>query len=79
MKISSIDFLTQIDVLTNNVQNMVTSLKYTKLVQYSINLNVQRCSPLPTKFNFDFIFTLTQLLYYKILQIMNTFDNILDM
>ena len=36
-------------------------------------LFVQRCSPLPTKFNFDFIFTLTQLLYHKILQIMNTF------
>ena len=32
MKISSIDFLTQIDVLTNNVQHMVTSQKYTKMV-----------------------------------------------
>ena len=66
MKISSIDFLAQIDVLTNNVQNMVTSHKYTKLVQLCINLNVQRCSPLPTKYNFDFIMficTLTQLLY----------------
>ena len=68
MKISSIDFLTQIDVLTNNVQNMVTSHKYTKLVQSCINLNVQRYSPLPTKFNFDFIFTLTHYSttkYYK--------------
>ena len=74
MKISSIDFLTQFDILTNNVQNMVTSHKYNKLVQSCINLNVQRCSPLPTKFNFDFIFTLTPLLYNKILQIMKTFD-----
>ena len=57
MKISSIDFLTQIDVFTNNVQNMVTSHKYTKLVQ------LQRCFPLPTKF----IFTLTQLLYVGLL------------
>ena len=71
MKISSTDFPTQIDVLTNNVQNMVTSHKYTKLVQSCINPNVQRCSPLPTKFNFDFIFTLSQLLYYKILKLMN--------
>ena len=63
MKISSIDFLTQIGVLTNNVQNMVTNRKYTKLVQPCINPNVQRCFPLPTKFNFDFIFTLTQLMY----------------
>ena len=55
MKISSIDFLTQIDVLTDNVQNMVTSQKYTKLVQSCINPNVQRCSHLPTNFNFDFI------------------------
>ena len=54
MKISSIDFLTQIDVFTNNVQNMVTSHKYIKLVQ------LQRCLPLPTKLNF--IFTPTQLL-----------------
>ena len=38
---SSIDFLTQIDVLTNNVQNMVTSHKYAKLVQSCKNLNVQ--------------------------------------
>ena len=70
MKISSIDFLTQIDVLTNNVQNMVTSRKYTKLVQPCINPNAQRCFPLPTKFNFDFICyrALTQLLYYRILQ-----------
>ena len=68
MKISSLDLLTQIDVLTNNVQNMVTSHKYTKMAQSCINPNVQRCSPLPTKFNFDFIFTLIQLLYYKILQ-----------
>ena len=74
MNISSTDFLTQIDVLTNNVQNMVKSHKYTKLVQSCINLNVQRYSHLPTKFNFDFIFTLTPLLYYKKLQIMNTFD-----
>ena len=39
MKISSIDFLTRIDVLSNNVQNinMVTSHKYTKLVQSCIN------------------------------------------
>ena len=71
MKISSIKFL------TNNVQNMVISHKCTKLVQSCINLNVQRCSPLPSKFNFDFIFTPTQLLYNKILQIMNTFDNII--
>ena len=28
-----------------------------------------------TKFNFDFIFTLTKLLYYKILQTLNIFDN----
>ena len=55
---------------------MVTSHKYTKLVQLCINPNVQRCSPLPTKFNFDFILTLAQLLYHKILKIMNTFDNI---
>ena len=68
MKISSLDFLTQIDLLTINVQNIVTSHKYIKLVQSCINPNVQRCSPLPTTFNFDFIFTLTQLLYYKILQ-----------
>ena len=68
MKISLLDFLTQIDVLTINVQNIVTGRKYIKLVQSCINLNMQRCSPLPTKFNFDFIFTLTQLLYYKILQ-----------
>ena len=77
MKISSTDFRTQIDVLTNNVQNMVTSHKYTKLVQSYINLNhvnVQRYSPLPTKFNFDSIFTLTPLLYYKKLRIMTTFD-----
>ena len=61
MEISSIDFLTQIDVFTNNVQNMVTSHKYTKLVQL--------CFPLPTKFNF--IFTPTQLYCrpsYRILQ-----------
>ena len=48
MKISSImsiDFLTQIDVLTNNVQNMFTSHKYTKLVHSCINPNVQRCFP----------------------------------
>ena len=48
MKISSImsiDFLTQIDVLTNNVQNMVTSHKYTKLVQSCLNPNLQRCFP----------------------------------
>ena len=36
MKISSNDFLAQIDILTNNVQNMhgykLTSHKYTKLV-----------------------------------------------
>ena len=76
MKISS---LSQIDVLTNKVQNMVTSHEYTKLVQSCKNLNVQRCSPLPTKFNFDFFFTLSQLLYYKILQKINTFDNIEDM
>ena len=66
MKISSIDYLTKIDVLTNSVQNMVTNHKYTKLVQSCINPNIQRCSPLPTKFNLDCIFTLTQLLYYKI-------------
>ena len=30
MKISSLDFLTQIDVLTINVQNIVTSHKYIK-------------------------------------------------
>ena len=42
MKISSIDFLTQIDVLTNNVQNMVTSRKYTKLVQPCINTITHR-------------------------------------
>ena len=48
MKISSIDFLTQVDVLTNNVQNMVTSHKYTKLVQSCKDTNVQRCSLLPT-------------------------------
>ena len=65
MKISSLDFLTQIDVLTNNVQNMVTSHKHTKQVRSCINLNVQRCSPLPTKFIFDFIFTPTQWLYNK--------------
>ena len=58
-------------------QNMVASHKYTKLIQSCINLNVQRCYLLPTIFNFDFIFTLTQLLYYKILQIMNNFDNII--
>ena len=69
MKISSLDFLTQIDVLTINVQNIVTSHMYIKLLHQSwINPTVQRCYPLPTKFNFDFIFTLTQLLYYKILQ-----------
>ena len=33
MKISSLDFLTQIDILTNYVQNIITSHKYTKLVQ----------------------------------------------
>ena len=37
MEISSLDFLTQIGVLTNNVQNMVASHKYTKLVQSCIN------------------------------------------
>ena len=78
MKISSFDFLTHNDILTNNVQNMHGYKSYTKLVQSCINLNVQRCSPLPLKFDFDFIFTLvTQLLYYKILHIMNTFDNII--
>ena len=46
----------------------VQVVKYTKLVQSCINSNVQRFSPLPTKFNFDFVFTLTKLLYYKILQ-----------
>ena len=72
MKISSIDFFTQIDVLTNNVQNMVISHKYTtKMVQSCIKII---CSPLPTKFNFGFIFTLTPQLYSKILQIMNTFE-----
>ena len=36
-KMSLIDFLTQIDIhLTNNVQNMVTSRKYAKLVQSCI-------------------------------------------
>ena len=35
-------------------KNMVASHKYTKLVQSCINLNVQRCYPLPTIFNFDF-------------------------
>ena len=76
MKISSLDFLTQIDILTNTVQNMVASInKYTKLVQSCINPDMQICFPLPTKFNFDFIFTLTQLLHY-LLQIMNTCDNI---
>ena len=74
MKISSIDFLTQIDILTNNVRNMVTVHKCTKQVQSCINMhNIQTCSPLPTEFNFVFIFTLTQLLYYKILKIMNNF------
>ena len=68
MKISSLDFLTQIDVLTINVQNIVTSHMYIKLLQSCISPTVQRCYPLLTKFNFDFIFTLTQLLYYKILQ-----------
>ena len=42
MKISSIDFLTQIDVLTNNVHNMVTSRKYT-IIHPCINPNAQRC------------------------------------
>ena len=52
MKISSIAFLTQIDFLTNNnVQNMVTSHKYAKLAESCINLTVQICAPLPTKFN----------------------------
>ena len=55
---------------------MVTSHKYAKLVQSCINPNIQRWFPVPTKFNFDFIFTLTELLYCRILQIMNTFDNI---
>ena len=44
MKISSIDFHTQIDILarvTNNVWNMVTSHNNTKLVQSCINPNVQ--------------------------------------
>ena len=48
MNISSLDFLTQIDVLTVNVQNIVTSHKYIKLVQSCINPYVQRCSPLNT-------------------------------
>ena len=75
MKISSTDFLTQIDILTD-VQNMVTSHKYMNLVQSCINPNVQSCPPLPTKFNFDFIFTLAQLLYYEILKIVNNLDKI---